>query len=59
MSLPEAAALEAARRGRSFGEICEDLAAWLPREEVPAAAAGFLGAWADSGVIIGLESDSP
>jgi hypothetical protein len=58
MSLPEAAALDAARRGRSFGEICEDLAAWLPHEEVPAAAAGFLGAWADSGVVIGLESDS-
>ena len=59
MSEPEAAALDAALRRRSFGEICEDLSAWMAEEEVPAAAAGFLGAWADSGIIIGLESDQP
>jgi len=59
MSEPEAAALDAALRRRSFGEICEDLSAWMPEDEVPAAAAGFLGAWADSGIIIGLAPAQP
>lgn len=56
MDPAEAAALDAALHGRTFGEMCEDLAAWLPEEQVPAAAAGYLAAWADSGVIVGLES---
>ncbi|MDP9008688.1 MAG: DNA-binding domain-containing protein [Pseudomonadota bacterium] len=50
----EAAALDAALRGRNFGEICEDLSALLPQEEIPAAAAGLLATWADSGVIVGI-----
>jgi hypothetical protein len=54
MSGVESAALDAAMRGRSFGEICEDLGALLPAEEVPPAAATFLGAWADSGIIVAL-----
>ena len=57
MSDPEAAALDSALRGRSFGELCEDLAAWLPEAEVPAAAASFLAAWADSGIIVSLSGD--
>jgi len=32
------------------------LSALLPQEEIPAAAASLLGAWADSGIIIGLGS---
>ena len=56
MSDAEAAALDAAWRGCTFGEICEQLARWVAQEDVPAAAAGFLGAWADSGIIIALES---
>ena len=55
MGPAEAAALDAALRGRSFGAICADLAAWLSEEQVPAATASYLGAWADSGIIIGLE----
>jgi hypothetical protein len=54
MSGIESAALDAALRGRSFGEICEDLSALLPVEEIPAAAAGLLGTWADSGILIGI-----
>jgi hypothetical protein len=53
MTAIEAAALDAALRGRSFGEICADLAALLDAEQVPAAAAGLLGTWADSGLITG------
>jgi hypothetical protein len=54
MTSVESTALDAALRGLSFGEICEELSACLPPEEVPAAAAGLLGTWADSGIIIGL-----
>lgn len=50
----EAAALDAALRGRNFGEICEDLSAWAKPDEIPAAAAGLLGTWADSGLIVGI-----
>jgi hypothetical protein len=50
----EAAALDSALRGRNFGGICEDLNALLPEAEIPAAAAGLLGTWADSGIIVGL-----
>jgi hypothetical protein len=54
----EAAALDAALRGRNFGEICEDLSARLPPDEIPAAAAGLLGTWADSGLIVGIGEPS-
>jgi hypothetical protein len=54
MSNVESAALNSALRGRSFGDICEDLSALKPEEEIPAAAAGLLGTWADSGIIVGL-----
>jgi hypothetical protein len=50
----ESAALDSALRRRNFGEICEDLSALLPVEEIPAAAASLLGTWADSGIIVGL-----
>lgn len=50
----ESAALDAALRGDDFAQICEALNALLPPEEIPAAAASLLGAWADSGIIIGL-----
>jgi hypothetical protein len=56
MSAAERVAIDSAIRGRSFGEICEDLNSLLPEEEIPAAAAGFLGTWADSGIIISLQS---
>lgn len=58
MDPAEAAALDAALRGLTFGEICEHLVTWLPGDQVPAAAAGYLGAWADSGIIVALEQPS-
>jgi hypothetical protein len=54
MNAVEAAALDAARRGLNFAEICESLGALLPQQEIPAAAAGLLGTWADGGVIAGI-----
>jgi hypothetical protein len=52
MNAVESAALESARGGRNFAQLCEDLETSLPQEEVPAAAANLLGAWADSGLIV-------
>jgi hypothetical protein len=54
LSAVEATALNAALRGHTFGEICEALAELLPEEEIPPAAAGLLGGWTDSGIIIAL-----
>jgi hypothetical protein len=54
LAADEAAALESALQGRSFGEICETLAEWLPEDEIPLRAAGLLGTWADSGIIVGI-----
>ncbi len=50
----ETAALEAARRGADFGEICEALADWMQPDEIPLRAAGLIGVWADSGIIVGF-----
>jgi hypothetical protein len=54
MNALEATALEAARSGLNFAEICETLSAVMAPEKIPAAAAGLLGTWADSGIIIGI-----
>jgi Putative DNA-binding domain len=54
MTADEAAALDAALRGETFGNICEALAAWLPEDEIPLRAAGLLRCWADSGIIIAI-----
>ena len=54
LTADEAVALDCALRGRSFGEICEALAEWLPEDEIPLRAAGLIGLWADSGIIVGM-----
>lgn len=54
MAADEEAALDAALRGENFGQICAALATWLPEDEIPLRAAGMLGAWADSGIIIAI-----
>ncbi len=56
MNAVEAAALDSTLRGRNFAQVCEDLGDLLRQEEIPAAAASLLGAWADSGIIVGLNS---
>jgi len=48
----EAAVLDAAREGRSFGELCAVLAERLGETDAPAQAAGFLRNWIESGLII-------
>jgi hypothetical protein len=48
---PEVMALDAARSGQSFGELCGLLSAELGEAGAPAAAAGFLKNWIESGLI--------
>jgi hypothetical protein len=55
MAGDEAAALDSALRGESFGEICGALGGWLPDDQIPLRAASLLGAWADGGIIIGSD----
>jgi hypothetical protein len=56
MNAVESAALDSALRGRTFAQLCEDLTAVLPQEEIPAAAASLLSTWADSGIIVKVHS---
>jgi len=48
----ESVVLDAALRGRSFGELCELLAAELGEQAAPAQAATLLGGWIDAGLIV-------
>jgi hypothetical protein len=54
MPADEAAALDLGLSGAAFAEICAALAEWLPDDEIPLRAAGLLGTWADSGIIVGI-----
>ena len=51
---PEIMALDAARDGESFGELCGLLSAELGETQAPARAAGFLRAWIESGLIVAV-----
>ena len=55
----ESAALDAAQAGGNFAQICESLSALVPEAEIPGAAASLLGAWADSGIIVGIGYSPP
>jgi hypothetical protein len=55
MTADEAAALDLARSGGTFAEICEALAEWLSQDEIPLRAASLLALWADSGIIVEIK----
>ena len=55
MQAPEAAALDVARGGATFGEICTMLTEHCTEDETPARAAAFLRRWVDSGLIAGVK----
>lgn len=52
LAAAEAAALDAARSGSSFGELCELLCAGSDETAAAAQAAGFLREWLQSGLIV-------
>ena len=55
LQAPEAEALDIARDGATFGELCTALAQHCTEDETPARAAGFLRRWVDSGLITGAK----
>lgn len=50
----EAEALAGARAGRSFGELCDELASALDATQAASRAAAFLREWVHSGLIVGI-----
>lgn len=52
LEAPEVAALDAAREGRSFGELCELLAEAHGAERAPQEAAALLAGWFGAGLIV-------
>lgn len=54
LTAAETTALDAARGGASFGEICTALCNCVTEAEAPAQAAGFLREWLQSGLITGI-----
>jgi hypothetical protein len=56
LTASEAAALDAARGGGSFGEVCDLLCGLVDEAAAPAHAAGYLREWLQSGLIVRLDS---
>lgn len=54
LSPAEATALDAARTGQPFGELCAMLSATVGEEQAPARAAGFLREWVESGLMTAI-----
>jgi hypothetical protein len=52
LTAAEAAALDAARNGQPFGEVCALLCACCGEEEASARAAAFLQEWIASGLVV-------
>jgi hypothetical protein len=51
LSDSEASALDCARAGKNFAELCEELCRQMAEEETAAAAAGFLHRWISDGLV--------
>jgi hypothetical protein len=58
LSQAERCALAAASSGVSFASLCEGLCEWVPSEQAPAIAAGWLRSWVDDGLICGVAAQS-
>lgn len=56
LTASEAAALDTARSGGSFGQLCERLCELVDETAAPAHAAGYLRGWLQSGLIVRLDS---
>ena len=59
LEVHEAWALEQAREGASFAEICEGLLEWIDAEQTPLIAAGFLKQWIGDQLITRLGNSLP
>lgn len=56
LSEDEAAMLDMARHGASFGELCEGLCQWHAPESVAMQAASYLKLWLSDGLITGIDA---
>lgn len=54
---PEADALDAARTGATFGDICDMVAGHGDADTAAATAAGFLRSWVDGGMVAGISTE--
>lgn len=57
LDVDEAWALDQARDGQCFGDICEGLLEWVDAQHAPLRAAGFIKTWVSHGLIAGIQSD--
>lgn len=55
LDVDEAWALDRAREGMNFGNICEGLLEWVDEFNAPLRAAGFLRTWVGHGLVIGVD----
>ena len=55
MEVDEAWAIDQARSGMAFPDLCEGLCEWIDAEHTPARAAGFLKQWVTDGLISTIE----
>ena len=56
MDVDEAWAIDQARLGLSFPELCEGVCEWIDPEHAAARAAGFLKQWVSDGLIVGVRN---
>lgn len=57
LSVDEAWALDAARRGETFAAICEGLCEWIDAQHVALHAAGLMKQWITDGLVGGIDFD--
>jgi len=57
LDVDEAWAIDRAREGMSFGDICEGLLEWVDEQHAPLRAAGFIKTWVSHGLISELRLD--
>ena len=55
MEVDEAWALDQARAGLNFPELCEGLCEWIDAEHAANRAASFLKQWVVDGLIVGVK----
>ncbi|GAB4513155.1 MAG: DNA-binding domain-containing protein [Sulfuricaulis sp.] len=56
LSVDEAWALDAARRGETFATLCEGLCEWIDAQNVALHAAGLMKQWITDGIVSGIDS---
>ncbi len=56
LDVHEAWAIEQARAGLSFGELCEGILEWVDASQAPLAGAGLLRQWISDGLLRSIQT---